>query len=134
LVFLSLVVECGGGRRTALIGGEGVALQAKQIDLGALEKPGVRGAVGGVAGDAALDFDRFVFEHERSGLVGMAFEANGVFGRGGAQLPGEEAPVLVMAVRTPYEALIDAMMEGAVELLLLIEMAAVAQRRLAGLE
>jgi hypothetical protein len=73
-----------------------------------------------VAGDAAFDFDRFVLEDERPGFIGMAFEANGVFGGGGAQLPGEEAAVLIVAVRTLYKALIDAMMEGPVELLLLV--------------
>jgi hypothetical protein len=134
LVLLCLIVETRGGRGTAVIGGEGVALQAKQIDLGALEKPGIRGAVRSVAGDAAFDFDGFVFKDEGSGLIGMALKANSVFGRRRAQLPGEEAAVLIVAVSTLYEALIHAMMEGAVELLLLIEMAAVAQGRLAGLE
>jgi len=87
-----------------------------------------------VAGDAALDFDRFVFEDERSGLVGMALKANGVFGRRRAQLPCEEAAVLIMTVGALHEPFINAMMERPVELLLLIEMAVVAERRLAGFQ
>ena len=90
--------------------------------------------MGGVAGNAALDFDGFVFEHERSGLVGMAFEANRVFCRGGAQLTGEKAAVLIVAVGALDEAFVHTMVERPVELLLLIEMAGVTQGRLAGFE
>jgi uncharacterized membrane protein len=84
-----------------------------------------------VADRAAFDLHRFVFIDEGSGFIGMTLEANQIFGRRGSQLPGQESAMRVVAVGAIQEAFIDAVMEGPRKLLLVVEMAAVAKRRLA---
>jgi hypothetical protein len=126
LVFLRLVME-RRHRGDRGIHGEGVALQAKQVDLAALEQSRVRRAVRDVAGDAALDLHGGVLVHERSGLIRVAFEANGVLRGGGAQLPREEASVRVVTIRALHQALVHTVMEGAAELLLDFDVAAIAE-------
>lgn len=54
----------------------------------------------GVARDAAFRFHRRVFEDKGSCLIDMALEADCVLRRGGAQLCGQEAAVLVVAIGT----------------------------------
>lgn len=61
----------------------------------------------------------------------MALEADQVLRRRSPQLPGQESAVRVVAVRALHQAFVDAVMEGPGELLLLVEVAAVAERRLA---
>jgi hypothetical protein len=111
-----------------------VALQAKEVHLGEVQKPRIGRTVRRVADRAALDLHRFVFIHEGSGFVGVTLEANQILRGRGSQLPGQESAMRVVAVGAPHEAFVDPVMEGPGKLLLLVEMAAVAKRGLACLE
>ena len=63
-------------------GRRGVALQAQDINVTYFEHVRVGRAVRHVAGGAALDFDRLMFENERAVLVHVALVTNGVLRRG----------------------------------------------------
>jgi len=83
-----------------------------------------------MAGYAAFGFHGFVFKGERAGLVGMALEADLVLRRRAAQLLGQKAAVLVMAITATHQTLIDAMPERTLEILPRLGVAAVAKLRL----
>jgi hypothetical protein len=105
-----------------------MTFKAKQIDLAALQQTGVGRAMWYVAGDASFDFHRLVFEDERPLLVDVALEAHGVLRGRGAQLACEESTVWIMAVTALHQSFVNAMMKSAVELLLHLQMAAVAEQ------
>ena len=67
-----------GRRGCSGIGRKGVALQAKQVDLRALEKPRVGIAVWRVTGDAAFGLQGRMLVDERARFVAMALEASNV--------------------------------------------------------
>ncbi len=116
LVLLRLVVERGHSRcafhRTS---GRRVALQTEQVDLTALQQTWVRGPVRGMAGYATLGSDPMVLEDKRPGLVHMTLEANLVLRDSRAQLLGEEAAVLIMAIRALHQALVHTVPERLAE-------------------
>src|SRR5216683_62549 len=66
---------------------------------------------------------------EGSGFVRVAFEADGVLRRGGAYRTAEESSMRVVAVVALHQPFVDAVVEGAVELLLHFLVAAVAKQR-----
>ena len=80
LILLRLVVErqycgrCGIHRK-------GVAFQAQQVHLAALQQTRVRGAMGRMARHTSLRLDRGVLESKRPGFIRVAGEANGILGR-----------------------------------------------------
>ena len=87
-----------------------------------------------VADRATLHLDGFMFIHEGSGFVGVAFETNQILRGRGPQLPCQESAMRVVAVRALHQTFVDPVMEGPGELLLLVEVAAVAEGRLACLQ
>ena len=80
LVFLCLVVK-RRDRGHCRINREGVALQAKQIDLASPQQARIRRAMRQMTGDATLCFHRRVLVSEGARLVGMAGKTNYVLGR-----------------------------------------------------
>ena len=68
-----------------------------------------------------------VFVYERPLLVGVALEADGILRGGSPHLLGPHRAVHVVAIAALDQPLIHAMMEGHIELGLLLEMAAVAK-------
>ena len=127
LILLRLVVESGSGRGASRIRGESVAFQADQVYLCALQQARIGRAMWQMASRAAFDLDGFMFVHERAGFVRVALEANQVLRPGRSQLAGLETTMLVMAIGALYESFVHAVMERPVELLLLIQVAAVAK-------
>ncbi len=109
-IFLALVMERGNRRRTRILG-ERVALQAQQVDLGALQQARIGRTMRRVAGDAAFGLDRLVLERERTRLVGVALEADFILRRRRPQLLGQKSAVLVVAVGALHQSLVDAMPE-----------------------
>jgi len=77
LILHCLVVE-RGNRGCAWIDSQGMALEAKKVDLAALEEAGVRRAVRRVARGATIDLYNWMLEDKWAGLLGMALKANGV--------------------------------------------------------
>jgi len=77
-----------------------------------------------------FDLDYFMLIHIRSRFVRVAGEANQVLRCRGPQLPRLESAMLIVAIRALHQTFVHAMMEGPVELLLLVQVAAVAQIRL----
>ena len=77
LILLGLVMERwypGNGR----VHRQRVAFQAKQVDLAALEQPGIGGAVRRVAGHTPFRLNRLVLENERAGFFDVTLKANRV--------------------------------------------------------
>ena len=95
---------------------DGVALQAKKIDLRALQQPRVYRSVWLVARVAAVRFDGRMLKDEWPRRFRMAFAANLLLCRGGAQLTLEKSAVLVVAFGTAHQFLVDPMMKGASKL------------------
>jgi len=87
LVFLGLVMERWQPGNTRILG-KRVALQAKQVDLAALQHPRIRRPVRCMTGNTSLGFDWNMLKSEGSGLVGMALEADLILRRRSAQLLG----------------------------------------------
>jgi len=87
-------------------------------------------SVGNVAGRTTFDFHRFVLEDERPLLVGVASKANRILRRRSPYLLGTNRTVRIVAVRASNQALVDAMVEGHLELGFLLQMAGVTKRRL----
>ncbi len=104
-----------------------MALQAKQVHVAQLEHVRIRSSVSQVAGLASIHFDRLMFEYERPLLVGVALEANSVLCGIRTHLLRLHSAVNVVAIAALDQAFIHAMMEGHVELGLLLEMASVAE-------
>ena len=105
-----LVVEAG---RVAHDGAKrnGVTLKTEQIHFAALEQARIGRAVRHVATDAAFSALRRVLKDKRPGLFGVAFQANGIAGRRGAELRAQQPAVLVVAVGAGHQLFIHAMME-----------------------
>ena len=107
-----------------------MALQAEQVDVAHSQHVGIGASVRYVAGGAAFDLHGLVLEDERTLLIGMAGEADGILGRGGAYLLGADRAVNIVAVRALNQTLIHAMVEGHLELGLLLQVAGVTKLRL----
>ena len=83
-----------------------------------------------VAGNATFDLHCLMFENKGTGFVRVAFETDGVFGDGRPRLANQESTMRIVAVVAFHESLVNTVMEGARELLLCFEMAAVTELRL----
>ena len=131
LILLRLIVEAWSWRRPwpGRIRREGMALQAQQVHLGALQQARIRRAVRRMARGAAFDLHRFVLVDERPGLVRVALEAHQILRARRAQLPRQESTVRIVAIVALHESFVHAMVECPVELLLYLLMAAVAEQR-----
>lgn len=129
LVFLSLIVERRRGRCPG-VDVEGMALEAHKVDLTALEKTRVRGTVRGMASGAAFGFYDWVLVDKRSGLFGVALEADGVLRSRGAQLTIEKSAVRIVTIATLHEPFVYAVMKCAIELLFRFEVTGVTKLRL----
>jgi hypothetical protein len=128
-----LIMESGSSRRTAK-GGIRVALQAKQVHIAELEHMRIRSAVGQMAGLASIDFDWLVLEDEWSLLVGVTLETDGVLRGIRPHLLGLHSAVNVVAITALDQALVHPVVEGHVELSLLLKMASIAELRLGFLQ
>ena len=133
LILLRLVVERGNSRRPG-IRGKRVTFQTKEVYLRALQQSRIGGAVRRMAGRAAFYLHDLVFIHERSRFVRVTLETNLVLRSRSPQLPGQESAMRIVAIGALHQAFVHSMVEWPVELLVLVEMAAVAQRRLLSLE
>lgn len=129
LIFLGLVVKAGK-RGSGRAGRRGMALETEQIDLAAFQKTRIGRAVRGVTGSAPLRPHDRMFHGKRPRLAGMAFEADGIAGRAGSNLPRIESTMGVVAVAATDHAFIYTMVEGPGEIRLHAEVALEAQRRL----
>ena len=76
---------------------------------------------------AAFRLDRLMFEYERSLFVRVARVADRISRCRRAQLLADEPAVRVMAIRALHESFLHPMVEGHIELRLLVEMTAVAE-------
>src|ERR1700757_4517338 len=83
-----------------------------------------------VAGDATFDLHCLMFEDKGAGFVRVAFETDRVLGDGRSRLANQESAMRIVAVVAFHESLVNAVMEGARELLLCFEMTAVTELRL----
>src|SRR5579859_875348 len=83
--------------------------------------------MGQMASRAAFDLDGFMLIHKWAGFVGVAFEANQVLRLCRSQLTVLEAAMRIMTIGALHYSFVYAMMERSVELLLLIQVAAVAE-------
>ncbi len=124
-----LIVEGGSSGRPAEAR-RCVALQAKQVHVAQLEHVRIRSSVSQVTGLASIHFDRLVFEYEWPLLVGVTLEANSVLCGIRAHLLRFHSAVNIVAIAALDQAFVHPMMEGHVELGLLLEMASVAELRL----
>src|SRR5262249_29077507 len=97
-----------------------VALQAKQVYLCAFQQSRIGRTVWHVACRAAFDLHGFVFIHERSRFVRMAFETNLILRSRSPQLPRKESAMRVMTIGALHQAFVHSMMERPVELLILV--------------
>lgn len=84
-----------------------------------------------MTGDTPFRLNRFMLESKWASFVGVTREANLVLRCCGPQLLGQEAAVLVVAVGTLHQGLLDAVPEGTVEILLDVSVTAVAKLGLA---
>src|SRR5262249_41940067 len=100
-----------------------MALQAEQVHLAPAEQARIRRAMRRVAGNAAVNLHRRVFECKRTGLVRVAVKTNYVLSRRGTELMGEESAVRVVAVVAGNQSLIDPVMERLGEVGLDLQMA-----------
>jgi len=108
----------------------GVALQAEQVDVADPQHVRIGAAVGNMAGRASFDFHRLVLEDEWSLLIGMAREADSILRRRGPDLFRSDGAVHVVTIRTLNQTFIHAMVEGHLELGLLLQVAGVTKLRL----
>lgn len=129
LIFLGLIMERWDPWRRR-IHRERMTLQTHQVYLAAFQQTRVARPVGCVAGKAAFGLDRSVFKGKRTRFVGMAIEADLVFGSGGSQLPGKKPSVLVVTIAAQNQPLIHTMMKWFGEVRFDLKVTAVAQGRL----
>lgn len=132
LIFLRLIMERWNCRR-GRINRQRMALEAKQIDIAAPQKAGIRGAMGRMACDAPFSFDRGMFKDERSCLVGVTGKTYGVLGSSRTQLSREETAVRIMAVAACDQSLVHTMVIRLGKVRFDFKVAAITQLRLAGL-
>jgi hypothetical protein len=128
LIFRRLIV-CRANRR---LGGhatqrQGMALQAKNIDLAHPQQPWIRRTVRHVTTGAALGFYGQVLIHKGTFCVGMALEADLILGPTGPQLFRQKTAVRIVAVVAAYQFLVHAMPIRPREFRSLLRMALVAQ-------
>jgi hypothetical protein len=108
----------------------GVALQAKQVDVAQLQHVRIWTTVHQMAGLAAINFYRLMFEYKRSLLVRVARKANRILRGRSTHLMRPHRAVRIVAVGALDEAFIHSMVEGHIELSFLRQMARVAKFRL----
>lgn len=130
LIFLRQVVERGSRGRAASIHAEGMAFETEQVHLRTFQQPRIGGAVWYMARNTAFNFHRLVLENEWTLLVGVALETDQILRCRGAQLASLKTPVRIVAVAALHHSFVHSVMEGAGELLLGLQMAAVAEARL----
>ncbi len=102
-----------------------MALQTQQIDIANPQHVRIGSAVWNMAGRAAFDLDRLVFEDEWPLFIGMAGKTDRILCRRGPYLLRPASAVHIVAVRTLHQSLIHAMVERHFELRLLLQMAGV---------
>src|SRR5208282_1839149 len=129
LILLRLVVEARHRGRPE-VQSQGMALQAEDVHLAALQQPRIRRAVGHVASNAALDLHDFMLVDERTSLVRMALETDRILRGARAQLVSQEAAVGIVAIRAADQSLVHPVVKGATELLFDLDVAAVTKLRL----
>jgi len=129
LILLCLVME-SWQRWDGSIYGEGVALKTKEVDLATLEKSGIGRAVWRVASHATFHLHCLVLMDKWPGLVHMALEAHQILRGCRTQLTRLVRPVGIMAIAAAYQTLVDTVVERTGELLLRLQMAAIAKLRL----
>jgi len=78
----------------------GVALQAQQINVADAQHVGIGATVREMARLAAFDLHRRMLENERSLLINVAGEADGVLRGRGADLLWSHGAVRIVAIRT----------------------------------
>jgi len=110
LIFLGLVVEAGDGR-SGLPGCGGVTFEAEKIDLAALEKLGIGGAVRGMASAATLGAHHGVLDGVRTGLAGVAFKTDGVARSARTDLAKIEGAVWIVAITASDQAFIHSVVD-----------------------
>ncbi len=87
-----------------------------------------------VARRAAFDLNGFMLIHKWPGFVRVTREANQVLRPCGPQLVGLESAMRIMAIRAFHQSFVHLVMKGPIEILLLVEMAAIAKSWLAYLQ
>ena len=107
LVLLRLVMR----RPDRSLRGEGVALQAEQVDLADPQQPRIGGAMRGVAAGTALGLHRDMLVNEGPLLISMALVANEVPARKRPDLTHGACPVDAVAVAALDQPLLYAMMK-----------------------
>src|SRR5665213_181035 len=83
-----------------------------------------------MAGRAALGSHRSMLERERPAHIRVALGADGVLVFSGLLIVGQERPVYIVAVAALDQPFVDLVVDGHIELRLLVSMALVAERRL----
>jgi len=83
-----------------------------------------------VARNTTFGFNDRMFKYEWPGLIGVAFETNGVISGSRAELARIEPAVRIVAVRALYQSLVHPMVKRSRELLIHFQVAAIAQLRL----
>src|ERR1700682_274027 len=124
LILLGLIME-GRNRGCSHIRGKCVALKAQQVHLCAFEKPRIGTAVRRMAGNAPFGLHRRMLVYERPRFVAVALKAGGVLRCRDTELPALKSAVRIVAIIALHEPFVHAMVEGARELLLDLQMAAV---------
>ena len=129
LILLCLIVESWRCRCPS-IHRQGVALETEEIHLAALQQAGIRRTMRRMARCTAFGFHHRVFVNERTGFVGVAFEANRVLCCRRAQLPRQISAVRIVTVIALHETFVHTVMKCLRELLLCLQMATVTKLRL----
>ncbi len=105
------VVE-GGRLRSQDVGGLRMAFKANEPDRGTDKHLGVVGSVRFVTGGAGANFQWGMFEDEGAAFFGMATQAGGFTGSGGANLARVKAAVGLMAVGAAHGVFRDSVVVG----------------------
>lgn len=129
LVLLRLIVKRGNSRRRGIYR-QRVALKAEQVYLTAFQQPRIRRPMRRMTNYASFRFHRSVLEHKWTGLVGVTGEANLILSRRGAELPGQESAVRIVAISASNQPFVHSMMKGFGELWLDLVVASVAKHGL----
>lgn len=107
-----------------------MALQAEQIDVAHSQHVNICASVRNMTGRASFDLHGLMLEDERTLFIGMAGKADDILSRRGAHLLRSDSTVDVVTVRALHQALVYAMVEGHLELGLLLQVAGIAKLRL----
>ena len=87
--------------------GECVALQTQQVYLAYPQEAWVRRPMWRVTAGATLGLDGYMLIDERTLLVGVALDANGVSARQGSHLPDGRGAMGIVTIAAPDQTLID---------------------------